>query len=232
MASKPERHAFQLASEARYLLHVPERLTPDTVVVITLHGYGQDPSTMLGLTLGMVGKQHIVASLQAPNAFYLDEPPGAGTGYNWGTQADWPLAVKLHHAMVLGVCDEMHRRFPVGPERRILAGYSQPVGLNYRFAATYPDAVRGVVGLCGGVPRDWEEPNYQPVTASLLHIAREDDQYYARETTMAFPERLALRARDVEFRMLPGPHRFPSEAAKIVQPWMEKRFGKPKIQRI
>ena len=44
------------------------------------------------------------------------------------------------------------------PDRalRILVGFSQSVSLNYRFAATCPDAVRGViagVGLAGDAPQ-------------------------------------------------------------------------------
>jgi hypothetical protein len=50
------------------------------------------------------------------------------------------------------------------------------VALNYRFVASYRDAVRGVIGICGGLPSDWEDGAYQPITAAVLHIARRDDR--------------------------------------------------------
>ena len=71
------------------------------------------------------------------------------------------------------VLERMRERFALGPDRTLLFGFSQPVGLNYRFVATYPGWVRGVVAICGGVPRDWEESHYQPMDAAILHISRD-----------------------------------------------------------
>ena len=107
----------------------------------------------------------------------------------------------------------------------MLVGFSQPVGLNYRFVGTWPAQVGGVIGLCGGVPRDWEEDSYKPVTAALLHISREEDEFFPAATAAKFPDRLRVHAPDVEFHMLPGGHRFPSKARHIAQPWMDRVFG-------
>jgi len=104
-------------------------------------------------------------------------------------------------------------------------GFSQPVGLNYRFAATHPDVVRGVIGVCGGVPRDWQDPKYKPVSAALLHISRDADEFYPVASANTFADRLRERAADVEFHMIPGTHRFPSQAAKIIRPWLKRVFG-------
>jgi predicted esterase len=103
-------------------------------------------------------------------------------------------------------------------------GFSQPVGLNYRFAATHPAAVRGVIGICGGLPKNWEEGPYQRVEAALLHIARQEDEFYKPEATAHYPERLRLRASDVEFHLLEGGHRFPSKAGPLVERWIARVF--------
>jgi hypothetical protein len=39
---------------------------------------------------------------------------------------------------------------------RLLLGFSQTCALNYRFAFTHAGTLRGVVGICGGLPGDWE----------------------------------------------------------------------------
>jgi predicted esterase len=106
-----------------------------------------------------------------------------------------------------------------------LAGFSQPVGLNYRFIATHPGQVGGVLGICGGVPRDWEEDKYQAVQAAVLHISRDADEFYPLDVVSTFAQRLRRRAADVEFHLLPGQHRFPSKAGEIVRPWMERVFA-------
>src|SRR5579864_143779 len=220
MLENLERHTFTAKLDCRYLLHVPEQVDQGTVLVLTLHGYSSNPQTMLQLTSGLVGTRHVVAALQAPNQHYLTPGlPGAESiiGYNWGVKEHWGSSVRLHHEMVMECLSALRGRFDIPAARCMLVGFSQPVGLNYRFAATYPEQVRGVIGICGGVPRDWSEPKYKPVRAALLHISRDEDPYYPAAVASTFADRLRERAKDVEFHMMAGPHRFPSKASAIVQ---------------
>jgi|SRR5581483_1826661 len=228
MTGQPEHHTFTARLDCRYLLQVPEQTDERTVLVLTLHGYSSNPAAMLHLTSGLVGAEHIIASLEAPNQHYLTQGlPGAQSvvGYNWGVRDHWASSVRLHHDMVLETLSELRGRFDLPASRCMLVGFSQPVGLNYRFAATWPDQVGAVIGICGGVPRDWDEDKYRPVTAAILHLAREEDEFYPAEMSSQFPDRLRKYANDVEFHLLPGGHRFPSKARHIAQPWMERVFA-------
>lgn len=183
-------------------------------------------ATMLGLTRLLFQRPAVLASLEGPNSFYLGQTPGgAQTGYNWGTTETTEFHLPLHHSILLQLIPRLQAEFGIGPERTILLGFSQPVGMNYRFAATHAGLVRGVIGICGGVPRDWEDGPYQHVEAALLHIARQEDEFYPPETAMRFEERLRWRARDVEFHMLPGRHRFPSKGGPIVENWLDRIFA-------
>jgi predicted esterase len=128
--------------------------------------------------------------------------------------------------MLLHVMDEVGDECGIGADRRVLIGFSQPVGLNYRFAATHPDAVRGVIGVCGGVPRNWETGPYQKVSASLLHIARREDEFYPMDVTQQYEARLRLRADDVEFHLLEGGHRFPTAGKPIADAWLTRILKK------
>ena len=224
-----EAHTFETQLACRYLLHIPVRPGPSPLVVLTLHGYSSNPEAMLRLTRTLVGEEHVIASLQAPNQHYVsDGLPNSQSvaGYNWGIRTHWESSVRLHHDMLRHVLASLRDRFQVGLERCLLVGFSQPVGLNYRFAGTYADEIAGVIGLCGGVPRDWQEDKYKPVRAALLHISREEDEFYAPDVVKKFPEQLRRHASDVEFHLIPGPHRFPSKAGPIVRPWMERVFGR------
>jgi predicted esterase len=218
------RHSVAVHLEAEYLLHVPAAVDRDTLLVLTLHGYGSNPEEMLRLTQMALGDGPIIASLRGPNQHYLGGRPGPGrdTGYNWGTVAHSELNIKLHHEIVLTISKLLRERFEIPTQRLILMGFSQPVGLNYRFIGTYPEAAGGVIGICGGVPKDWEEAKYGRVEAPILHIARSEDEFFPEAVARGFPDRLRAHAADVEFHMLPGEHRFPSKAAATIRAFAEK----------
>jgi predicted esterase len=222
-AETAERHCFTAPLDCHYLLYVPPVVDNSTVLILTLHGFGSSPEVMLQLTGNLVGVRHAIASIEAPSSFFLSTKTG-DVGHSWVTSKHSASGIRLHHEMLLHVLEETGRRTGIPPERRMLMGFSQPVGLNYRFAATHPGAIRGVIGICGGVPKNWEEGPYQKVSAALLHIARREDEFYSPETTSLYPDRLRLRADDVEFHMLEGGHRMPSKAGPIVERWMARVF--------
>jgi predicted esterase len=210
-----------------YLLHVPPRVDQRTLLVLALHGFGSNPEAMLRLSVPAVGDTSIVASLRAPNQHYLSANPASEEiGYNWGTRRHPDLNIRLHHDIVRAVATQLRARFAIPARRTLLMGFSQPVGLNYRFLGTYPEEAGGVIAICGGVPKDWEEDKYHTIAAPILHIARSEDEFFPAEVARGFPDRLRRHALDVEFHMLPGEHRFPSKAGPIVKAWMARVFGR------
>jgi predicted esterase len=219
-----EHRTFSARLDCHYLLHAPPEIDASTLLVAALHGFGSNPEVMLRLTEALLGPRRAIAALQAPSQFFLAKQ-SSEVGYCWATHKHSDSSVRLHHEMLLYVLDEVGRQLSIPPERRLLVGFSQPVGMNYRFAATHPSAVRGVIGICGGVPKNWEDGPYHKVSAALLHIARQEDEFYPPAVTERYAERLRLRADDVEFHMLEGGHRFPSRAGPIVEKWIARVFG-------
>jgi predicted esterase len=222
------RHATAVPFEAEYMLHVPAAVDDKTLLVLTLHGYGSNPEAMLRLSAMALGEDAIIASLRAPNQHYLSSGelgtplPGSEIGYNWGTNRHAALNIQLHHQIVQTISGELREKFSIPSRRVILMGFSQPVGLNYRFIGTYPDAAGGVIAMCGGVPKDWEEDKYSRVEAPILHIARSEDEFFPESVARGFPDRLRAHAANVEFHMLPGKHRFPSKAAPMIREFTER----------
>ena len=143
-------------------------------------------------------------------------------GYGWITNRSPAESIRLHRDMVLHVLDEAGRRFGIPPDRRLLAGFSQAVALNYRLAGTCPDTVRGVIAICGGLPSDWDEGVYQTVSAAVVHIARRQDEYYPSSVTEHYLERLRRRAADVEFHLIDGGHQIPSDSNRLLAPWLQR----------
>ena len=219
--------SIQVKFEAGYLLHVPERVNERTLLVLTLHGYGSNPEVMLRLSTPAVGEDCVIASLRGPNQYYVSGSPATEEiGYNWGTRRHGDLNIGLHHEIVRTAAAALRARFAIPASRTLLMGFSQPVGLNYRFIGTHPDQAGGIIAICGGVPKDWEADKYHRVAAPILHISRSEDEFFPADVVRGFPDRLRHHAAEVEFHLLPGAHRFPSKARGIIHAWRERAFGK------
>jgi predicted esterase len=223
------RHSIAVPFEAEYLLQVPEEVGDRPLLVLAMHGYGSNPEVMLRLSAGALGEGPIIASLRAPNQHYLSSGPlgtpvlGSEIGYNWGTTRHAAQNIELHHRIVRTVSAELRTRFGVPVARTVLMGFSQPVGLNYRFIGTHPEESAGaVIAMCGGVPKDWEQDKYATVEAPILHISRSEDEFFPEAVARGFPDRLRAHAANVEFHMLPGKHRFPSKADGIIREFIAK----------
>jgi phospholipase/carboxylesterase len=212
---------FSARLDCHYLLRAPDLVDARTPLVVTLHGFGQNPETMLHLTARLFDTSPVIAALQGPYQFFLGAR-NQEAGYGWITNRRPAESIRLHRDMVLHVLEEAGREFGIPPDRRLLAGFSQAVALNYRLAATCPDMVRGVMAICGGLPGDWDEGSYQTVSAAVVHIARRQDEYYPSSVTEHYGERLRRRAADVEFHLIDGGHQIPSDGIKLVGPWLER----------
>jgi predicted esterase len=208
---------FSARLDCRYLLRAGE---PGGALVVALHGFGSNPVVMLRLTEMLVGTRHAIASLEAQSGFFLVED--RNVGYCWATNRRRADSVRLHHDMVRHTLEEAGSELGIPRERRVLLGFSQPVSINYRFAEANPGLARGVIGICGGLPGDWDDAAPHPIDAAILHIARRDDEYFPESATEQFPARLRLRCGDVEFHQLEGGHRVPSQGAPLIQDWLRR----------
>lgn len=209
---------FSARLDCRYLLRPGE---PGGGLVVALHGFSRNAESMLEITQRVVGPRHSIASLEAPYGFFL-KADTRDVGYGWATSRRHQDSVRLHHDMVRYTLEAAGAELGVPAERRVLLGFSQPVSLNYRFAATCPGLARGVIAICGGLPGDWDDAAPAPIDASTLHIARRDDEHYPAAVTEQFAARLRLRCEDVEFHQLEGGHRVPSGGGPLIQGWLHR----------
>jgi phospholipase/carboxylesterase len=213
--------SFPARLDCHYLLQVPDQVDEKTPLVVTLHGFGGTPEGMLKLTERLFEKPPILAALQGPYQFFLTAAVRE-TGYGWITSKRPTESIRLHRDMVLHVLEEAGAEFGIPKERRVLAGFSQSVALNYRFAAMCPEAVKGVIAVCGGLPGDWDDGTYQPLQASVLHLAARQDEFYPLSLTEAYPARLRGHAKDVEFHVIDGGHWMPASCVTLVSPWLQR----------
>ena len=210
-----------------YDLYVPDEETEKTKpLVIALHGYEGSKESMMALARKINSRDFIIASVQGPNGFFVrDREPTSNPkiGFGWMMQYKAEETIRLHHETLLAVIEDTAAQYSIDRRAIFLMAFSQSVSLNYRFAFTHPNLIRGVIAVCGGIPGDWNEDKYQQSATDVLIIAGESDEFYLLDRTRTFKDAIARRARTVEFRSFPVGHVFPRESLPLINEWIISR---------
>jgi phospholipase/carboxylesterase len=225
--SEPLTTDLALAAEVRlyYDVYAPRR--EPSPLLVALHGYGSNKGWMMREAREHVPEGFAVATLQGPHQ-HMKEPREKGGplryGFGWLTNFRPEESVALHHRAVLDLIEALVARGVAQGERVFLMGFSQSCALNYRFAFTHRERLRGVVGICGGLPGDWEtSPAYGETRASVLHLSGTRDELYTPERVEEYAGRLRLRSPDVEARAYDAAHEFVPAMRADVRAWLAAR---------
>ena len=191
-----------------YDLLAPE--SQSAPLLIALHGYGASKRQMMREARAIAPEDFAIVSLQGPHQ-HMKEPKEPGGplrfGFGWLTNFHPEESVAVHRRALLDLIEALTREGLADPARIFLLGFSQSCALNYRFAFTHPDVMRGVVGICGGMPGDWDTSElYKPTDAAVFHLAGERDEFYPPARVSNYDEQLRMRAKDVEFKSYDAGH--------------------------
>ena len=179
-------------------------------LLIALHGYGASKWHALREAKLIAPDGFALAALQGPHQ-HLREPKEKGGplryGFGWLTNFHPEDSVAIHHQalldMIAALTDE---------------------GIANRFAFTHPNVLRGMIGIAGGLPGDWETSElYQPTDAAVLHLRGERDEYYPPTRVESYEPQLRQRASDVEFRSYDAGHEISSEMRDDIRAWIQNR---------
>ncbi len=207
-----------------YDLQLPdERPAP---LLIALHGYGANKRQMMREARQMVPDSFAVASVQGFHQ-HIREPKEPGGplrfGFGWLTNFNSEESVAIHHKALLDLREVLLSEGSVDRKKIFLLGFSQSCALNYRFAFRHPEYLRGVIGICGGLPGDWETNEaYKPTNAGVFHLAGTNDEFYPPARVADYAERLRLLAKDVEIRHYDAAHEIVPEMREDVGAWLER----------
>jgi phospholipase/carboxylesterase len=197
-------------------------------LLIALHGYGANKRYMMAEAQYMAPEQFAIASLQGFHQ-HIREPRVEGGplrfGFGWLTNFRSEESVAIHHRALLDLIETLTREGIADPARVFLLGFSQSCALNYRFAFTHPDRLRGVVGICGGIPGDWETSSaYRKGEIDVLHLAGTRDEFYTPERVRDYEQQLKTRARSVEFKSYNAAHEIIPEMRPDVVQWLKHQL--------
>lgn len=208
-----------------YELHRPP--TEPAPLLIAMHGYGASKRQMMREARQTAPSDFAIAAPQGIHQ-HLKEPKEAGGplrfGFGWLTNFHPEESVEIHHKFLLNLIETLVNERIADRERIFLLGFSQSCALNYRFAFTHPKVLRGVVGICGGLPGDWETNEiYQSTQAAVLHLAGTRDEFYGPSRVRDYAERLGMRAAQVELKSYDAGHEIVPRMRDDMREWLARR---------
>jgi phospholipase/carboxylesterase len=216
-----------LAAEVKLYYDLYAPAASPAPLLLALHGYGSSKVWMMREAREHAPEGFAVAALQGPHQ-HLKEPREKGGplryGFGWLTNFRPEESIALHQRALLDLIEALVARGVARPEGVFLMGFSQSCALNYRFAFTHREVLRGVVGICGGIPGDWEaSPAYGETRASVLHLSGTRDEFYPPARVEDYAARLRTRASDVETRTYDAAHEYVPAMRADVRAWLAAR---------
>jgi phospholipase/carboxylesterase len=212
-----------------YDLYVPSAAERQSPLLIALHGYGANKRQMMREGRLLAPSGFAVASLQGFHQ-HIKEPKEEGGplrfGFGWLTNFHPEDSVAVHHRALLDLINSLAEDEVIDRERVFLLGFSQTCALNFRFAFTHAGVLRGVIGICGGMPGDWEESElYKRTSASVLYLHGTRDEFYPPARVRDYKEQLSQRTSDVQVKSYDAAHEITQPMRDDVRAWLQERAG-------
>jgi phospholipase/carboxylesterase len=193
-------------------------------LLIALHGYGANKRQMMREAQLMSPEGFAIASLQGFHQ-HIREPrePGGPLrfGFGWLTNFRPEESLEIHHQALLDLINQLTDEGVADPAEISLLGFSQSCALNYRFAFTQPQKLKRVIGICGGIPGDWDSNHgYHGSELEVFHLAGTRDEFYTPERVRDYKRQLETRAGKVSFKSYDAAHEIVPEMREDIRQWL------------
>lgn len=206
-----------------YDLFVPEKVEKRAPLLIAVHGYGAHKRYMMREARLVAPAGFVIASIQAPHPHYRPTADGYRIGFGWLSDHKPEEYVRLHHKFVHDVIEKLAVEKLIDRKKVIIYGFSQACALNFRLAFTYPELLRGIIGVCGGIPGDLDTNlAYKPFTAETIYLYGDDDEFYTQEKFREFNEKLAERLPNYRSKHYTAKHEITQEMREDIKLFLHK----------
>jgi phospholipase/carboxylesterase len=209
-----------------YDLFVPENAEKNAPLLIALHGYGAHKKYMMREAQKIAPEGFVIAALQGFHQHWR-EPQEKGAppkiGFGWLTSFKAEDSVQVHHRALLDLIENLTDAGVADRNRIFLLGFSQTCALNFRFAFSHPEHLRGVVGISGGIPGDWKtNENYKKTDAPVFYLYGTRDEFYPLETFERNAEELKTRAANYQSKVYDAAHEITDEMRRDINRWLKE----------
>ena len=209
-----------------YDLDVPENAEKNAPLLLAVHGYGAHKRYMMREAKLVAPENFVIASIQAPNQHFRQTDKGFKIGFGWLTDYKAEESVALHHDFALRIIEKLAAEQIIDAEKVFLYGFSQACALNFRFAFTHPEKMRGVVGICGGIPGDLEtNPIYKPTNADVFYLYNDNDEFYPLAKYEGFERKLRDFLPNYESKLYQSKHEIIQPMRGDIKTWLASRVA-------
>ena len=216
--------SFKAQINLYYDVYVPENAKTPAPLLIAVHGYGANKRYMMREAQTVAPEHFVIASVQAPYQHFRETDNGYKTGFGWLTDYKSEESVPLHHNFLLEIIEKLRNENVVDTNKIYLYGFSQACALNFRFAFTYPQLLRGVIGVCGGIPSDLETNEiYRHLAADVFYLYATRDEFYPLEKYQSFKEKLKKRLNIFTSKDYDAKHEITDEMREDIKTWLNGR---------
>ena len=206
-----------------YDLFVPENLEKNAPLLISVHGYGAHKRYMMREAQLIAPENFVIASIQAPNQHFRKTDDGLQNRFRLADRLQSGRIVRLHHKFIIRVMENLVENFSVDAEKIYLFGFSQACALNFRYAFTFPEKVRAVVGVCGGIPSDLETNAIYKPDAETFYLYSNEDEFYPLEKYENYVGRLKEKVSNLETKKYHAKHEITDEMREDIKNWLKEK---------
>jgi len=206
-----------------YDLYIPENARKPAPLLLAVHGYGAHKRYMMREARAVAPDDFIIAAVNAPHQHFRQTESGYKIGFGWLTDYKSEESVALHHSFLLKVIENLANQNLIDRNKIFLYGFSQSCALNFRFAFTNPEILRGVLAVCGGIPSDLEtNKKYRPFAAETFYLYGDADEFYPLEKFQAFERNLKKVLLNFQSKKYSATHEITDEMRQDMKKWLEE----------
>lgn len=207
-----------------YDLYVPPDAKENAPLLIAVHGYGAHKHYMMREAKLVAPENFVIVSIQAPHQHFRKTDNGNyKIGFGWLTDFKPEESVELHQNFIKRVVENLVENSVVSENEIHLFGFSQACALNFRYAFTFPETLKSVVGICGGIPGDLvENENYKTLSAETFYLYSTDDEFYSLEKYSNYIKKLKPRVPHLCTKKYIAKHEITDEMREDVRNWLVK----------
>ncbi len=206
-----------------YDIRIPENAAGPAPLMIAVHGYGAHKRYMMREARQIAPDNFVIVSIQAPNSHFRKTDKGFRVGFGWLTDFKAEESIALHQKFIIDIIERLRGEGLIDEKRIFLYGFSQACALNFKFAFTNPELLCGVLGVCGGIPGDFETNEaYHPTSADVLYLYSRRDEFYPLEKFQEFDKKLDKYLKRYESKSYDAEHEINEEMRADIRLWLDK----------
>ena len=205
-----------------YDLHVPDDRENPVPLLVAVHGYGAHKRYMMREAKLVAPADFAIVSIQAPHQHFRPTESGYKVGFGWLTDFKAEESVALHQIFLRRLIEKLSSENVIDARQIYLFGFSQACALNFRFALTYPETMRGVIGISGGIPSDLETNEvYKRLNADVLYLYGDTDEFYPLEKFQTYENRLKKFAPNMRSKCYEAKHEITAAMREDTRIWLK-----------